>query len=764
MTTARIDTAGCAKCKSRQPRPTGDANLTIALAGNPNAGKSTIFNALTGSHQHVGNWPGKTVEKKEGRLSVNGGQIAIVDLPGTYSLTAYSIEEVIARDFIVNQRPDAVVAVVDSANLERNLYLVVQLLEMNVPVVLALNMMDVAERRHISIDQAALAQQFGGIPVITTVGSRQVGLDTLRATLHDLMDAHNGHRTISTPILHFDDVLERAITDLQTRLDADAEVCACYPTRWLAIKLLEADPDLLEVVSPALREAAHQCIQTVTTATGEEPDTLIADQRYAFIADVARQVITRPAGEMVTLSEKIDRVMTHRLLGLPIFLLLMWFVFQITANVSAPYLDWIDALINGPLTRWTGAILSTMRLDSTWFASLVVDGVIAGVGGVLVFIPVLFSLYTVIAILEDSGYMARAAFVMDRSMRVLGLHGKSFLPLLVGFGCTVPGIYATRTLENEQDRKITAFLTTFMSCGARLPVYVIFGAAFFGAGAGNLIFALYLVGIGVAIITSLLLTRVVYRNKITPPFVMELPPYRVPYIRHLFVSVWRRTMEFVRSAGTIILGASVAIWFLLAIPIRDGGFNDVEPEDSAFGTASRLAAPVFEPAGYGQWEGSGSLVMGFLAKEAVISTMSQIYVGEGVDEPQELTPSFTDDVAEIGGGLADATVLTIQEFINIGPRTLNLIPGLAIPEAALIDTDAQDSATSLEAALRDHFSTRAAVAFSVFVLLYVPCMGAVAAMRHEFGTRWMLAQVFYTLGVAWLVSVLVYQFGGLVGL
>jgi ferrous iron transport protein B len=735
----------------------------VALAGNPNVGKSTIFNALTGSRQHVGNWPGKTVEKKEGRLRLDSQDVVVVDLPGTYSLTAYSIEEIISRDFIVNERPSAVVAVVDAANLERNLYLVTQILELEVPVIVALNMTDIARSRGVGIDTRLLSERLNGMPVIETVGNAGIGIDDLKAAVL-------AAPSVSEPVqIQYGEALEREITQLAAAIEQIPALAQTYRPRWLAIKLLEDDEEItgrLEAdgYTPLL-EMADAAAERVEAATDEDAETLVTDRRYAFIQSVVSGALTRPRQALETTSDKIDRVLTHRYYGVPIFLLLMWIVFQITANVSAPFIDWVDGLIGGPITNWTLGLLGAVGLGGTWFEALLVDGVIAGVGGVLVFVPVLISLYLAIGVLEDSGYMARAAFVMDRVMRAMGLHGKSFLPMLVGFGCTVPAVYATRTLENEDDRKLTGFLVTFMSCGARLPVYVVIGAAFFGASAGNLIFGMYLLGIAVALLTGWALKRTIYRNKPPQPFVMELPPYRTPRPLDVWRQTWERTSSFVRKAGTIILATSMVIWLLMALPVGDSGsFNDVAPEDSVFGTVSETVSPVFAPAGFGEWQASGSLITGFIAKEVVVGTMSQIYVGETAAEDTEPAPTFAEDAVGIGTSFVEASVLTAQELVNIVPRTVNLLPFVNMPEANFLGAGgAEDDTTALESALTQVFTPLTAVAFTVFVLLYTPCMVTVAAMRHEFGTRFMLYQVAYTFAIAWLAAVVVYQGGTLLG-
>jgi len=737
--------------------------LTIGLAGNPNTGKSTIFNALTGGRQQVGNWPGKTVAKKAGSLRVAGQDVVLVDLPGTYSLTSYSVEEIIARNFIVEETPGAVVCIVDAANLERNLYLVVQILELGVPTILALNMSDVATRRRIQIDCRRLSTLLGGVPVIATTGSRGIGLETLKAAIAEVIGSELS--LLISPSLGLQ--LDQEIEALRCLIATDPKL-DCYPARWLAIKLLENDTEMLAKIThnATLTQALVHATARITNSTGEEPDILIADARYNFIGQAVKAAVTRPATEVVTVSDKLDRILTHQLWGLPIFFLLMWLVFQVTTQVSQPFQDFLNELMS-LFTKWTSHFLGALGLGETWLHSLLVNGIIAGVGSVLAFIPILFSLYLAISILEDSGYMARAAFVMDRLMNKLGLHGKSFLPLLVGFGCTVPAIYATRTLENEHDRKVTGFLATFMSCGARLPVYTLFGAAFFGAAGGNLIFAMYVTGIGVAVLTSLLFTKVIFKNKPVPPFVMELPPYHLPQLKTVLLSTWQRTMGFVRKAGTIILTVSVVIWFLLAIPAGAGlgDFAQVDPAHSLFGTVSQALAPLFAPAGFGTWQASGALLTGFLAKEVVISTMQQTYVGNSPVPTPERPTTFGQDVSGIFFSLGRSFILTVQEVVNIVPHTVNFIPGVAVPEANFLGLEAasEEKPTALYTALNGAFSPLAAVAFCVFVLLYVPCMAATTALRHEFGLQWLLLQVSYTLGVAWLAAVLVFQVGRWLG-
>jgi ferrous iron transport protein B len=740
--------------------------LTVALAGNPNVGKSTIFNALTGTRQHVGNWPGKTVEKKEGLVTLSGQQIVVVDLPGTYSLTAYSVEEIIARDFLIEERPGAVVVVADASNLERNLYLVMQVLELELPTVVVLNMCDVAREYGITIDLDQLSEHLGGVPIIQAVGNDGIGVEDVRAMLSTMaldLPAASPFQVAYSP------EIGQEIIVLSAAISAHADLSADYVPRWLAIKLLEGDPALqkrLEISGyHTLLTAAAAAVARVENQRGEDTETIITDDRYMHINAIVRAVSTHTPTMQETLTDRIDRIVTHRLFGIPIFLLAMWIVFQFTANISVPLVDWIDGIMNTYVSGWIAWGLGLLGLGGTWVESLLIDGVLAGVGGVLVFVPVLMSLYIAISLLEDSGYMARAAFVMDRAMRMLGLHGKSFLPMLVGFGCTVPAVYATRTLENDEERRITGFLLTFMSCGARLPVYVVFGAAFFGAQGGNLIFGMYLLGILVALLTGFFMRHILYRNHPPQPFIMELPPYRMPRMRDVLLTMWDRTASFVRKATTVIMAMSVLIWVLLAIPVHGGQFNEVEPGDSLFGQMAGVIAPVFAPAGFGDWQAAGSLVTGIVAKEVIIGSLSQVYVGQVESaEPAPDLPPLPEQLGMIASGFGQALLQTGQEIINIIPRTLNLVPGVQVPEFSLFSAQTEEEDSSLLAvALSQSFSPLAAVAFSALVLLYVPCITTLAAMRQEFGVRWTLQHVAYTGVIAWFVAVLIYQGGTLLG-
>lgn len=724
--------------------------MTIALAGNPNAGKTSLFNALTGFRQHVGNWPGKTVEKKSGQVRLDGRTLELIDLPGTYNLTPFSPEEVITRSYLLEERPDAVICVLDAANLERNLYLTVQILEMGQPVIIALNMMDAARARGLQIDTQTLSARLGA-PVIPTVASRAQGTE-------GLLQAVNGAAMGQAFALDYGRDLENELARLCQIIAQYPAIGQQYPARWLALKLLEQDQACQTALlsapgGPALLTHAQLSLHQLSQAAGEDVDVLIADRRYTWIHALVQEVVTPTRPHSASLSDRLDRLVLHRRLGIPIFLALMWVVFKITAESSAPLVEWIEGVVNGPVARWGVAGLTAVNLQDTWLASLFVDGLIAGVGGVLVFIPVLVFLYLALAVLEDSGYMARAAFVMDRWMSRLGLHGKSFLPMLVGFGCSVPAIYATRTLENEKDRILTGLLVPFMSCGARLPVYVLFAAIFFPQQAGLVIFGLYLLGIVTAVLLGLLLKHTLFQGKEQSGLVMELPPYRRPSLRGLWFHTWVRVRAFLRHAATLILLASLVIWFLKAIPVRgEGGFADTAVPDSLFATVSQTLTPALEPLGFGSWQAGGALLTGLVAKEVVITTLAQTYAIPD-ETSDETTPTFLEDLLWIG-----------QSFMQAIIDTLKTLPGIL--GINLFGEDAEPEPTGLMAAIQREFTqtsgghaAAAGLAFMVFILIYTPCVVAISAEKQELGVRWMWLSIGGQLLLAWLLAWLVFQVG-----
>ncbi len=554
--------------------------------------------------------------------------------------------------------------------------------------------------------------------------------------------------------------IEEEIARLGREIARYPQIIAVFPQRWLAVKLLEQDHEIQQKLlyiegGPAVLTHAQISHAHLAALFGQDVDSLMANRRYSWIHTLVGQAVHKSKTDRYTTSDKMDRVLTHKYLGIPIFLVAMWAVFKLTAEVSAPYIGWIGSVLNGPVTAWINSLLSFIGLGDTWVVSLFVDGVIAGVGGLLVFIPVLMFLYLALALLEDSGYMARAAFVMDSLMSRIGLQGKSFLPLMVGFGCSVPAIYATRTLENEKDRILTGLLVPFMSCGARLPVYVMFAAIFFPQYGGAVVFGLYLLGIATAIILGVILRRTVFQDEDQSAFIMELPPYRMPAIRSVWLHMWQRTSAFLKSAWTMILGISMLIWLLMAIPVGGSGtFADTEVDNSLYATVSGVIAPALEPLGFGNWQSSGALLSGFVAKEVVVSTLAQVY---GVTEVEQAAPTttFLEDVVAIAGGFVQATIDTI--------KSIPLIIGID-----LLDEEAEAEPSALMVAIENGFEETsggygalAALSFMVFVLIYTPCMVAAAAEKQELGARWMWVSLIGQLILAWGMAFLIFQGGKL---
>jgi ferrous iron transport protein B len=519
--------------------------------------------------------------------------------------------------------------------------------------------------------------------------------------------------------------------------------------RWLAVKLLEGEANIIARVEALnggsmVMSQVEESRNRISRTYGDEADIAIADARYGYINGLARQVLDTSQVDRYTLTDRIDRLVTNRVLGLPIFLLVMYVIFKLVVEVSTPFTAWIDFTISGPISRWVSNLLIFAGAPA-WLQSLIIDGVIAGVGSVLVFLPSLFVLYFFLTLLEDSGYMARAAFVMDKVMSFLGLHGKSFIPLILGFGCAVPAIYATRTLESRRDRLATGLLIPLMSCSARLPVYVVFGLAFFPAHADGLITSMYALGLIVAGLAGWVFTRTIFRNSGEAAFVLELPPYRLPAWRGLLIHTWEKSKEFIHKAGTVILTVSILLWFLMNLP-----WGVAHQRDSYFGQASAAMAPLFKPAGFDQWQAAGALVAGSVAKEVVVSTLAQIYIGD--ETATNLTATtLGQDVGQIMWGFGQATV-------DSGKTVLSLIPGIN-----LIEPEEASEDTALSAALHSAFTPLAALAFVVFVLIYTPCVATLSAIRAEYGWRWVWFSAFYQSALAWLMAVLVYQGGQFLG-
>ena len=720
--------------------------LSIALAGNPNSGKTTIFNNITGTRQKVGNWPGVTVEKKEGYINKSGYDLKIIDLPGTYSLTPFSIEEIVARNFILDERPDVVIDIIDASNLERSLYLATQLREIDCKVLFALNMADIARTRGIKIDDKKLSELLA-VPVVFTIGNKNKGIDTLLKKAIEL--AESDYVIPKKRKVKYSKDIEDSISKIERFIGNHAADSIPYNIRWTAIKLLEDDRIVKERIIEKTGKTGKDILRETDNHRNflvdrfdDDPEIVMTDERYGFIAGIIMEVLTTSTQQRVDISRNVDLVLTNRFVGFPIFIFFIWAMFQLTFTLGAYPMDWISSGIN---------LLSTLLaqvLPNNIVKDFLINGVIAGVGSVMIFLPNILILFFCIALFEDTGYMSRAAFLMDKIMHLIGLHGKSFIPMLMGFGCNVPAIMASRTLESEKDRTLTILITPFMSCSARLPVYIILAGAFFGAKAGTVIFGIYLLGIILSIITGRLFRSTLLRGA-DAPFVMELPPYRIPMIKSLLIHMWDRSKIFLKKMGGYILAGSVVVWTLTAFPLnisysknydlevkqvktyfqteiesaqesdkallakkRDAAITELltekkveKAEKSFMGRIGKVISPIFSPLGI-DWRGSVALLTGFVAKEIVVSTMGILYAADEKDDSEALK----------------------------------------------------------NALLSSGMTPIAALAMMVFVLLYMPCLATLAAIRRETASlKWMIFSISYSTLLAWGMAFIVYQGGTMIG-
>ena len=724
--------------------------LRIAVAGNPNCGKTTLFNELTGSRQMVGNWPGVTVDRKTGFYAFEGHDFELVDIPGIYALSAHSSDEKVARDYLLSEDYDLIVNIVDAANIERNLYLTTQLLEMRVPMIVVLNKMDVAKSRQILINTEELSDRLG-IPVVPIAASKRSGLTQLKKAVHQCAE----HNPISEADIIYPVEIQEAATILAGQL---GEVAAKHNLKadWLAMKLLEDDLEYVALLDNKAAEDLVKRQQKLVSQLDEDADIAIADARYGFINWLTANVVTHASKLGRTVTDKIDKVVLNRVLGLPIFLLMMYLTFMFTINVGGAFIDFFDIAVGAVFVDGITVLLNGLNAPA-WLIGVLATGVGGGIQTVATFIPPIGFMFLALAVLEGSGYMARAAFVMDRFMRMLGLPGKSFVPLLVGFGCNVPAIMATRTLENQRDRTLTIMMNPFMSCGARLPVYALFAAAFFPVGGQNVVFLLYLAGIGFAVLTGLILKYTLLKGNITP-FVMELPPYHIPTVKSVLLRTWDRLKSFLLKA-TRILVPMVALLALLNTMSMDGSIGHDDSKDSMLASLSRTITPIFAPMGIEQdnWPATVGIFTGVFAKEAVVGTLDAIYLQNETQE--NLAAGEEAKAFSLSAALREA-VQTIPENLSGVADTLTDPLGLSIGDTSSIDAAAEGLAVSAGTfgAMGKLFDGKVgAIAYMLFILMYFPCVAAMAAVYRETNLRWTLFIAAWTTGLAYVSATGFYQ-------
>ncbi|MBC8414970.1 MAG: Fe(2+) transporter permease subunit FeoB [Candidatus Cloacimonetes bacterium] len=718
--------------------------ITIALAGNPNCGKTTLFNALTGSKQRVGNWPGVTVERIEGEYKHKDYKIEVIDLPGIYSFSAYSLDEKIAREYILMDKPDLVVNIVDGTNLERNLYLTTQLLEMKIPVVVALNMMDIAKQRKIHIEVEHLETHLG-CPVIPMVASKKQGLEELKDTINIAAEKHE----ISKTRVLYDSVVEDTILKILYETAPFAKKHE-VDSRWLAIKLLESDELAIQLTNNELNELVSIESARIEKHVGDEIDIIIADGRYGFIHGLSRDVVHRHDQVRKTVSDNIDKVVLNRFLGIPIFFGVMYLMFMLTINVGAPFIDFFDIFMGTIFVDGLGNLLTSFNLPS-WLITFLSAGIGGGIQTVATFIPPIFFMFLSLSILEDSGYMSRAAFVMDRFMRFIGLPGKAFIPMLVGFGCNVPAIMATRTLENNRDRILTILINPFMSCGARLPVYILFASIFFPRSGGLIVFTIYSTGIILAIISGLIFKKTILKGE-TSTFVMELPPYHIPTFNGIMLHTWQRLKTFLLRAGKVIIIVVIVLSFLNSIG-TDGSFGNEDSENSILSSIGKSITPIFKPMGISSnnWPATVGLFTGIFAKEAVVGTLDALY--SQLDETEETEEKF-----DFWGGIVESFKAIPEGFKGFEETAADPM-GLSVETS---DQEIVEEELEVDAQIFSEMSSRFggknnAFAYLLFILIYVPCVAAIAVIYRETNLKWAIFSSLYLTFLAWLISTLFYQ-------
>ncbi|MDD5727362.1 MAG: ferrous iron transport protein B [Victivallales bacterium] len=704
----------------------------IVLAGNPNSGKTTVFNALTGAHQHVGNYPGVTVEKIEGFFACGEDRVKVTDLPGTYSLTANSPEELIARNVIITEKPEVVVNIVDASNLERNLFLTLQFMELGAPMILVLNMIDNARDKGTEIDTGRLEELFG-IRVVTTVGNKSKGIEELKKVIAEVVRAE----TKPYPRrIRYTDELMLPVRELTETIKQQQSVPADYNPEWLAIKLLEKDREVIKLFQAdaggkAILAKAETLTEKLENELNEPSEVLVTEHRYGFIAGSCREAVKNTLQKRRDISDAVDAVVTHRVFGIPLFLGLMYVVFYLTFSIGDPFMEWIEAGF-----EWLGALVSSWWPEGSENAlkSLLVDGIIAGVGGVIVFLPNIIFLFLAIAILEATGYMARVAFIMDRLMNKIGLHGKSFIPMLIGFGCSVPAIMATRTLALRRDRMTTMLVVPLMSCGARVPIYALIIPAFFAARyQAAVMWSIYIIGIIAAILCAKLLRSTLFRGE-NEPFVMELPPYRIPTLKSVLIHMWERSLLYLQKAGTLILAASVILWIMTNYPKKEQLETDYAAEIAKIEHSS-------------------------LSPEQQTEAVSKIH---GKEMSEELSYTCAGRI----GHFLEPALKPMGFDWKIGTALIGAFAAKEVFVAQLgivyAVGEADEESETLRSKLRQNYNGLQAYCIMLFCLLTAPCIATIAVTKRESNSWfWALFQLAGLTVLAYVVTTAVYQAGQL---
>lgn len=738
-------------------------NNIVCIVGNPNCGKTTLFNALTGSHQDVGNWPGVTVEKKVGHYKFGGESVQIVDLPGIYSITPASMageDERVARDYILSGESQLVINIIDASNLERNLYLTTQLIEMRVPMLIVVNMLDIAASHKMNIDLKDL-QKMLGCPVVGIVASREQGVKDLMQAVSDCLN-----KPVVPPLkVEFDSRIVKAGADISHALKDQGIPHA----DWFAIQAMEGSPDIQNKLPDECWAAVKPVLEKLDQEFEGDADISISDARYRFVATVTNKSLTR-AGELsATVTDRIDHVVLNRWLGLPIFLAIMYVMFLFTQNFGGAFIDFFDILFGGIFVDGFGLVLEKLG-SPEWLRVILADGIGGGLQTVATFVPPIFFLFLFLAFLEDSGYMARAAFVMDRLMRAIGLPGRAFVPLIVGFGCNVPAIMATRTMDRATDRIITILMAPFMSCGARMPVYVLFATAFFPTNGQNLVFGIYLIGIVVAIFTGFMMKRIVLPGEVGP-FVMEIPPYHIPTVKGVLLRTWDRLKSFIQRAGKVIV-VVVAVLSLLNSWGTDGSFGNEDSSNSVLSEIGQTIAPVLSPMGVTQenWPAAVGIFTGILAKEAVVGSMNSLYDSMARAEnaanakaagEEPAAEEEADEGWSLASILGEAGQSVVDNLSDLGGALLDPL-GLAVDDLSDTAAAAEEQEVEVDTVttMQKLFGTPlAAFAYLMMVLLYMPCAAAMGAVYREAGAAWALFLAGWTTAMGYCAAMLVYRVG-----